>query len=171
MFEDKILCRLAYVFLSKWRLTILHQKGIIIMKSIISVVFILFMVTSCDQSTEKTSTTAVDENQVKEVVIETVKVEQQERAIQEKKLEPIKWQQARVKYLNFEGGFYGLITHNGEKYLPLNLDKTFQQDGAIVNIQGKVENMMTTQQWGKPYKITNIKLIKAGRVKVPAEDI
>lgn len=142
------------------------------MKSIISVAFLLLMVVGCDQTTEKKSTAAVDENQVQEVAIETVKVDQKDNVIQKLKSEPIKWQQAKVKYLNFEGGFYGLVTHNGDKYLPIKLDKAFKQDGAVVNIQGVViENMMTTQQWGKPYKIANIQLIKAGRVKVPVKDL
>lgn len=76
----------------------------------------------------------------------------------------VKWQQATVKYFNIEGGFYGLITEQGQKYLPMNLAKEFQQDGALVNIKGQLKKgMMTTQQWGTPYEISEIKLIKAGK--------
>jgi len=141
------------------------------MKVIVSAVLLLVLITGCEQISQKKSTEAADKNQGSEVVLETAKVEQKKDIIKAVKPEAIYWQQARVKYLNFEGGFYGLITHNGDKYLPMNLDKAFEQDGAIVNIQGKIEsNMMTIQQWGKPYKISNIQLIKAGRVKVPEQD-
>lgn len=83
-------------------------------------------------------------------------------------VEATMWQQATVKYLSFEGGFYGLITHNGLKYLPIGLAKEFQQDGAVVSIKGKVNNqVMTIYQWGTPFEISDIKLIKPGRKKVP----
>lgn len=141
------------------------------MKAIVSAIFSVLMVVGCNQIEDEKSTETVNENQSSEVVVNIDKVEVKENIIEEKKAEPIKWQQAKVKYMSFEGGFYGLITHNGDKYLPLNLDKTFQQDGAIVNIQGEVvNNMMTIQQWGKPFKISDIQLVKAGRVKVPTKD-
>lgn len=137
---------------------------------LISVIFTLILVVSCNQTTEEKTTKVASDIQSNEIVVEK-QTEKRKGTIQQIKTEPLKWQQARVKYLNLEGGFYGLITHSGNKYLPMNLDKSFQQDGAIVNIQGNVEhNVMTIQQWGKPYKISNIKLIKAGRVKVPESD-
>jgi len=71
--------------------------------------------------------------------------------------------QAKVQFFALEGGFYGLITKQGKHYLPLNLAKEFQQNGAIVNVRGIVKpRMMTIQQWGTPFTITGIKLIKAG---------
>lgn len=33
------------------------------------------------------------------------------------------WRQVTVKYFDFEGVFYGLLTKNGDKLLPMNLDK------------------------------------------------
>ena len=73
------------------------------------------------------------------------------------------WHQGTIKYFNLEGGFYGLITENGNRYLPLNLAKEFHQNGAVVKFTGKAEpGMMTIQQWGTPFTITDIKLIKAG---------
>lgn len=140
------------------------------MKSIISIVFLLIMVVGCNQIKEEKSTETTNENKKGEVALEVDKVESKGNASKNDNVELLNWQQAKVTYLNFEGGFYGLITHNGDKYLPMNLDKAFKQDGAIVNIKGKVENIMTTQQWGKPFKISDIQLVKAGRVKVPAKD-
>ena len=38
----------------------------------------------------------------------------------------------------------------------------FAQNGAIVRIKGKVKNVMTIQQWGTPFTITEIELITPG---------
>lgn len=71
-----------------------------------------------------------------------------------------------VQYFALEGGFFGIITHKGEKLLPMNLAKEYHQDGAIIEFSGNYkEGMMTIQQWGKPFTITEIKLIKAGKSK------
>ena len=70
------------------------------------------------------------------------------------------WQLGRVKFLNLEGGFYGIITDSGRKLLPMNMAKEFAQNGAIVRVKGKVKDVMTIQQWGTPFMITDIELIK-----------
>lgn len=71
------------------------------------------------------------------------------------------WYRARVSYINLEGGFFGLITENGRKYLPLNLDSAFKQDGMVVAIKLQVQrNTRTIFQWGQPIVINDIKLLK-----------
>jgi hypothetical protein len=71
---------------------------------------------------------------------------------------------ATVKYMNLEGGFFGLVAKDGKHWLPTNLDKKFQQNGAVIKVRGNaIEGLMTIQQWGKPFSITHIELIKAGR--------
>lgn len=72
------------------------------------------------------------------------------------------WLRGRVQFLNLEGGFYGIIADSGKKILPMNMPKEFAQNGAIVRIKGKVKNVMTIQQWGTPFTITEIELIKPG---------
>jgi hypothetical protein len=72
------------------------------------------------------------------------------------------WQRGRVQFLNLEGGFYGIITDSGRKILPMNMAQEFAQNGAIVRIKGKVKNVMTIQQWGTPFTITEIELITPG---------
>lgn len=80
------------------------------------------------------------------------------------------WQQATVKYLTFEGGFYGLITSDGQRLLPLRLAKEFRQDGAIVKVTGQFKpDVITIKQWGTPFEIEEIILIKAGREKVQSQ--
>jgi len=79
------------------------------------------------------------------------------------------WQRGRVQFLNLEGGFYGIITDSGQKILPMNMAKEFAQNGAIVRIKGKVKNVMTIQQWGTPFTITEIELIKPGNKTTESE--
>ncbi|MFB0998618.1 MAG: hypothetical protein QMC13_00075, partial [Colwellia sp.] len=71
---------------------------------------------------------------------------------------------ARVQYMNLEGGFFGLVSKEGKHWLPMNLKKEFQQHGAIIKVTGSALNdIMTIQQWGTPFSITHIELIKAGQ--------
>jgi hypothetical protein len=71
---------------------------------------------------------------------------------------------ATVKYMNLEGGFFGLVSKEGKHWLPMNLKKEFQQNGAIIKVTGSALNdVMTIQQWGTPFSITHIELIKAGQ--------
>ena len=46
----------------------------------------------------------------------------------------------------------------------MNLKKEFQQDGAVIKVQGhELKDVMTIQQWGTPFSITHIELVKAGK--------
>jgi len=78
-------------------------------------------------------------------------------------LENNQWQKVTVKYFSFEGGFFGLISNNGNKLLPMNLPKEYQIDGTLLKVQGeKAKDMMTIQQWGVPFNLNKIELIKLG---------
>jgi len=71
---------------------------------------------------------------------------------------------ATVTFMNLEGGFFGLVSNEGKHWLPLNLNKEFKQHGAVIKVKGSpVKGMMTIQQWGTPFSITHIELIKAGK--------
>lgn len=68
-----------------------------------------------------------------------------------------------VEYLTLEGGFYGLVTQNGEKLLPMNLSKEYQHAGTVLRVTGKkLTDVMTIQQWGTPFELTSVELIKKG---------
>lgn len=80
----------------------------------------------------------------------------------------VMWQEATVKYFRHEGGFYGLISKRGDRLLPVNLGKKYQQDGAIIAIKGaEVSGVVSIVQWGRVFKISDVKLLKQGRQKVP----
>lgn len=64
---------------------------------------------------------------------------------------------ATVTYVDLEGGFYGLVTESGERYLPLGLNETWLVDGMNVTFAARVnEDVMTIQQWGTPVEVLAI---------------
>lgn len=66
-----------------------------------------------------------------------------------------------VKFLDFEGGFYGIISDNGENYDPINLSKEFQVDGLRVRFDAKKqENVASFHMWGTIIEIINIERIQ-----------
>ncbi|MBU2894992.1 hypothetical protein KO495_16950 [Colwellia sp. D2M02] len=74
------------------------------------------------------------------------------------------WQQVTVIFNDFEGGFYGLVTLNGDNLLPLNLPKEYQVKGTKLKVKGKpIEDMMTTVQWGTVFNITDFEVVTLGK--------
>jgi hypothetical protein len=68
-----------------------------------------------------------------------------------------------VTYIPIEGGFYGIVVDTGGKsgvvkFLPLDLDREFSQDGIVVSFTAKGRpDAVTTTQWGLPVNIVRMK--------------
>ncbi len=93
---------------------------------------------------------------------------EQEQGVMKEKTQD--WLQVKVIYLDFEGGFYGLVTDSGSKLLPMKLAKEYKVIDTLLKIKGhKVEGIATIQQWGTLYKLTDVELIKLGKRKAPNE--
>ena len=70
---------------------------------------------------------------------------------------PLTWQQGTIQHFSFEGGFYGIVTNEGKKLLPMNLPEDFQKTGLKIRLKGRlITDMMTMNQWGSPFKIIEI---------------
>jgi len=66
--------------------------------------------------------------------------------------------QGTIEYIQLEGGFFGIIADNGDKYRPLNLPEDFQKDGVRVRFEGKINtDIMGVYMWGKVIEIKNIR--------------
>ena len=62
-----------------------------------------------------------------------------------------------VVYNDLEGGFYGILTDDGTRYLPLNLPDAFAEDNLAITFTGiPREEVATIQQWGIPLELTEI---------------
>lgn len=67
-----------------------------------------------------------------------------------------------IRFINLEGGFYGIITTSGEQYLPLNLPAGFRGDGIGVTFLAlEEEGVATIFMWGTPVRI--ISMVRSGQ--------
>lgn len=63
-----------------------------------------------------------------------------------------------VRYIQVEGGFYGIEGDDGQKYDPVNLSKEFQKDGLRIAFSfNDKKDIMSVHMWGKIIEITKIK--------------
>ncbi len=66
-----------------------------------------------------------------------------------------------VRFIDLEGGFYGIIGDDGKKYDPINLSREFQVDGLPVRFEAKVrDDVAAIRMWGTPIEIVEIERIK-----------
>lgn len=62
-----------------------------------------------------------------------------------------------IKYVELEGGFFGIVGEDGKKYFPDYLGQDFKVDGLSVRVQAKPEEQIFgIQMWGTPIKILRI---------------
>jgi len=62
-----------------------------------------------------------------------------------------------IKYIELEGGFFGIMTEDGSKYFPDYLDSDFKVDGLSVRVQATPqEQILGIQMWGTPIEIIKI---------------
>ncbi|QSZ66145.1 hypothetical protein RJ40_00825 [Methanofollis aquaemaris] len=61
-----------------------------------------------------------------------------------------------MKYIDLEGGFYGIIADDGKQYLPLHF-RGYIADDTEVDFKANVsEKTVTIQQWGTPVEIISL---------------
>jgi inhibitor of cysteine peptidase len=66
-----------------------------------------------------------------------------------------------VKYIDLEGGFYGIVGDDNKHYDPMNLDQTYQQDGLRVRFQARIrQDISSIHMWGTIIEITKIDKIE-----------
>jgi hypothetical protein len=64
----------------------------------------------------------------------------------------------KIVYVPLEGGFYGLESNKGNKYLPVNLPENLKQHGLSIQAKlVKVKGMMGLHIWGEYVRILNIR--------------
>jgi hypothetical protein len=62
-----------------------------------------------------------------------------------------------IRYLDFECGFYGIVSDDGRCYDPVNLPSEFKNDGLQINFKVKVlENQISFHMWGTLVEILEI---------------
>ncbi|MCP3128406.1 hypothetical protein [Shewanella sp. KJ2020] len=77
--------------------------------------------------------------------------------------------QGTVRYMNLEGGFWGIVADNGQKILPKNLPAEYRKDGLRLSFSAQeITGMMTIQQWGTLSSLSEISVI--GQVDSQSSD-
>ena len=67
-----------------------------------------------------------------------------------------------IKFIDLEGGFYGINGDDGVQYDPVNLNSNFKVDGLRVRFYGTVvDDRVNIHQWGTLVSITEIEDMKA----------
>jgi hypothetical protein len=69
-------------------------------------------------------------------------------------------------HLNFEGGFYGIISDDGNHYDPSNLDPEFQVDGLRARFMATTLNAVTYHMWGISIRISHIERLDEIAVEI-----
>ena len=64
-----------------------------------------------------------------------------------------------IRYVDLEGGFYGIVAEDGTKYDPTPLPDSLQDDGLSVRFQLKEKDVLTTRMWGTPVEVLHIERI------------
>lgn len=66
-----------------------------------------------------------------------------------------------IKFIELEGGFYGITGDDGKNYDPINLVQEFRQDGLRVRFELKeLKDVATIRMWGTPVEIIKMEQLR-----------
>jgi hypothetical protein len=61
-----------------------------------------------------------------------------------------------VRYLSFEGGFYGIVGDDGKNYDPINMSQEFKVDGLRVKFTANITDYLSFHMWGYVVQLLSI---------------
>ncbi|MEN3185539.1 MAG: hypothetical protein ABDK94_05755 [Atribacterota bacterium] len=65
-----------------------------------------------------------------------------------------------VRFVELEGGFFGVVADDGTQYEPINLPKEYYQDGLRVHLWAKIrEDYASIFMWGTIIEIGKIEVL------------
>ena len=68
-----------------------------------------------------------------------------------------------IRYLDLEGGFYGIVGDDGKNYEPTNLSQEFQEDCLPIHFEAKIrKDIASAHMWGTMVEITKIEALGGG---------
>jgi hypothetical protein len=68
-----------------------------------------------------------------------------------------------VRYMELEGGFYGIVADDSTRYLPQDLGTDYREDGLRVRFRAAVQDSaMTMEMWGTPVEMLDILRVEDG---------
>ncbi|MBN1638987.1 MAG: protease inhibitor I42 family protein [Ignavibacteriales bacterium] len=77
-----------------------------------------------------------------------------------------------IRYIELEGGFYGILSDDGQKYDPINLPQEYHVDGLQIEFTfNKRDDVSSFRQWGTIIEIITIKLLDIEEFEVSIDEI
>ncbi len=67
---------------------------------------------------------------------------------------------ATVRRVDLEGGFFGLVTDDGQHLYPINLPDEFRADGTRVRFSHEPAAVFTIHQWGSPVTLSDVRAVQ-----------
>lgn len=58
-----------------------------------------------------------------------------------------------IKFVSLEGGFFGIISDDDNRYDPVNLPPEFEYDGLRVLFAGEILDLFSIHMWGRIIRI------------------
>ncbi len=75
-----------------------------------------------------------------------------------------------VRFINLEGGFYGIVGDDGKKYDPMTLDQQFRADGLRIRFEARIRaDVASFHMWGTIVDITKIEKLETTSGKVTVQ--
>jgi hypothetical protein len=63
-----------------------------------------------------------------------------------------------IRFIDAEGGFYGIVTDDGKKLDPVNLPQEFRKDGLRISARVEpLQDRVSMRMWGTPVRIIEFK--------------
>ncbi len=67
----------------------------------------------------------------------------------------------KATFVNLEGGFWGIVGDNGDRYFPVNMPDQLKIEGANVDVSYSMpRNAMTSQMWGDPIWVIGFRTLR-----------
>ncbi len=65
-----------------------------------------------------------------------------------------------IRYLDLEGGFYGIVADNGQRYDPGKLEAAFEKDGLRVRfVLRERTDVVSFRMWGRIVEVVSLEVI------------
>lgn len=65
-----------------------------------------------------------------------------------------------VRFIGVEGGFYGIVDDEGNRYDPVHLDAAYRRDGLRVIFSGNTDvEIASIHMWGDVIHLTDIRIM------------
>lgn len=66
----------------------------------------------------------------------------------------------KIHYHEIEGGFWGILSDDGKKYMPVNTPNQLKTEGAIIRVRARIlRDYISNYMWGDTIEIISFETI------------